>query len=54
MAEKYDEGGYLKLWISESRNADGLAELRAIIHNKSRLRAMFEAAYSDCIDHQGL
>ena len=54
MAEKYDEGGYLKLWIPESRNALGLAELRAIIHEKSRLRAMFEAAYSKCVDHQGL
>ncbi|MBR5158809.1 MAG: HD domain-containing protein [Bacteroidaceae bacterium] len=54
MAEKYDEGGYLKLWIPESRNALGLAELRAIIHEKSRLRAMFEAAYSECVDHQGL
>ncbi len=54
MAEKYDVGGYLKLWIPESRNADGLARLRDIIHEKSRLRAMFEAAYSDCIDHQGL
>ena len=54
MAEKYDEGGYLKLWIPESRNAQGLAELRAIIHEKSRLRAMFEAAYSECVDHQGL
>ena len=54
MAEKYDEGGYLKLWIPESRNADGLAALRAIIHDKSRLRAMFEAAYSECTDRQGL
>ena len=54
MAEKYDEGGYLKLWIPESRNAEGLAALRAIIHNESRLRAMFEAAYSDCIKSQGL
>ncbi len=54
MAEKYDVGGYLKLWIPESRNADGLARLRDIIHEKSRLRAMFEAAYSDCIDRQGL
>ena len=45
MAEKYDEGGYLKLWIPESHNADGLARLRDIIHDKSRLRMMFEAAY---------
>ncbi len=49
MAEKYDVGGYLKLWIPESRNADGLARLRAIIHDKSRLRAMFEAAFNECI-----
>jgi uncharacterized protein len=49
MAEKYDVGGYLKLWIPVSRNADGLARLRAIIHDKSRLRAMFEAAFNECI-----
>ena len=54
MAEKYDDGGYLKLWIPESRNADGLAKLRSIIHNKSRLRAMFEAAFADARNHQGL
>ena len=47
MAEKYDVGGYLKLWIPESRNAEGLAALRAIIHDKSRLRAMFEAAFDE-------
>ena len=49
MAEKYDDGGYLKLWIPESRNAEGLAALRDIIHDKSRLRAMFEAAFKECI-----
>ena len=54
MAEKYDEGGYMKLWIPESRNALGLARLRDIIHEKNRLRAMFEAAYSDCAKSQGL
>ena len=48
MADKYDEGGYLKLWIPESRNAAGLARLREIIHDKSRLRAMFETAYAEC------
>ena len=45
MAEKYDEGGYLKLWIPESHNAQGLARLREIIHDKNRLRILFEAAY---------
>ena len=49
MAEKYDIGGYLKLWIPESRNAEGLARLREIIHNESRLREYFEAAFNKCI-----
>ena len=49
MAEKYDIGGYLKLWIPESRNAEGLASLRDIIHNESRLREYFEAAFNKCI-----
>ncbi len=48
MAEKYDVGGYLKLWIPESRNADGLSRLREIIHDRERLRACFESAYSSC------
>ena len=51
MREKYDYGGYLKLWIPESRNADGLNRLRDIIHDKSRLRAMFEAAFDECCAH---
>lgn len=54
MAEKYDEGGYLKLWITESRNAEGLTRLREIIHDKSRLREFFEAAYESESGYQGL
>ena len=53
MAEKYDVGGYLKLWVPESRNAEGLALLREIIHNKSRLREYFEAAYNGAVKSQG-
>ena len=53
MAEKYDVGGYLKLWVPESRNAEGLAILREIIHNKSRLREYFEAAYNKACISQG-
>lgn len=48
MAEKYDVGGYLKLWIPESRNAEGLSRLREIIHDRDRLRASFESAYMSC------
>ena len=53
MAEKYDVGGYLKLWIPESRNAQGLNRLREIIHDKSRLREYFEAAYAETCKGQG-
>lgn len=43
MHEKYDFGGYLKLWIPESENAVGLAALRALIHDEKRLRQLFES-----------
>ena len=36
--EKYAEGGYLKLWLNSERNVQGLAQLRALIHNESELR----------------
>ena len=43
--EKYDHGGYLKLWIEESENATRLAELRAIIADKSQLRRLYDKIY---------
>ena len=39
--EKYDEGGYLKLWMDDSPNAAPLAELRALIKDESCLRKVF-------------
>lgn len=39
--EKYAEGGYLKLWMEESPNAAPLAELRDLIRDEERLRALF-------------
>ena len=36
--EKYAEGGYLKLWLNSERNVQGLAALRAMIHNEAELR----------------
>ncbi|MFI3285989.1 MAG: HD domain-containing protein [Rikenellaceae bacterium] len=39
---KYAEGGYLKLYISESGNAERLRELRAVINNKKELRDRFD------------
>lgn len=38
--EKYAEGGYLKLWLNSERNVQGLAALRALIHNEPELRSL--------------
>lgn len=48
MAEKYAEGGYLKLWIPESPNAERLEKLRAIIRDKDELRRRFDHCF-DCL-----
>lgn len=45
LLEKYAEGGYLKLWIAESPNADRLAELRRLIADRPRLRAVFDVLF---------
>lgn len=47
MAEKYAEGGYLKLWIPESPNAERLAQLRAIIKDSDKMREVFEQQWSE-------
>lgn len=39
--EKYGEGGYMKLYVAESRNGARLAELREMIADEARLRSMF-------------
>lgn len=46
LKEKYDEGGYLKLYVPESRNAESLNELRDIIKNRDRLREIFNDFYN--------
>ena len=45
LKEKYEEGGYLRLWIPQSPNAARLAELRALIKDRARLRALFDGFY---------
>ena len=45
--EKYAEGGYLHLLIPGSPNEAPLAELRAIIRDTARLRAIFEEIFSE-------
>ena len=44
--EKYGEGGYIKLWIPESDNADRLQEFRALIANEALLRGQLQSIYN--------
>ena len=45
--EKYYYGGYLKLFIPESRNAARLEELREIIGDRARLRSLFDVFFEE-------
>lgn len=45
MREKYDYGGYLKLWIPESANACRLEEFRQTLHDEARFRQLFDTIY---------
>jgi len=45
LLEKYAEGGYMRLWLHSERNVRSLEELRAIIRNEKRLRALCEQWY---------
>lgn len=45
MREKYDYGGYLKLWIEESDNSRRLEELRRLIADKAALRRLYDEIY---------
>ena len=42
LQEKYAEGGYLRLWIPESKNSKRLTELRRIISNPKQLKEIFD------------
>ena len=45
LLEKYAEGGYMKLWLNSERNVRSLEELRAIIRDEERLRALCKEWY---------
>ena len=47
MDEKYSYNGYIRLWIPGSPNEQKLKELRDIIANEQRLRALFEQHCQD-------
>ena len=51
LQEKYAEGGYLRLWIPESKNGARLAELRQMIANKKQLRQTFERLFAEELSH---
>lgn len=48
--EKYNYGGYLRLWIEESENGRRLEELRQIIADKSLLRTIYDEIYNEEIN----
>lgn len=45
LLEKYAEGGYMRLWLHSERNVRSLEDLRAIIRDENRLRALCEQWY---------
>ena len=45
--EKYNYGGYLRLWIAESENAKRLEELRQIIAQPKLLRQLYDEIYDE-------
>lgn len=47
LMEKYAPGGYLKLWFPNSKNAERLKELQAIIVDKKLLKSIFHQLYTE-------
>lgn len=47
LKEKYAAGGYLKLWIPESPNAEKLKALRTIICDNDKLRSYFDSFFDE-------
>lgn len=45
--EKYDYGGYLKLWIEGSKNEERLEELRRLIASPDKLREIYNKIYEE-------
>ena len=50
MREKYDYGGYLKLWIHQGENARRLEEFRQTLADKKAFRQLFDTIY-DTLTH---
>ena len=53
LAEKYGEGGYLKLWFAESDNARKLAELRKMMANPAVIDSLLEQLWNEEMERSG-
>ena len=47
LMEKYAPGGYLKLWLPDSKNAERLKELQSIIADEVRLKSIFHRMFEE-------
>lgn len=47
--EKYDYGGYLRLWFEESENGERLEQLRQLIANREALRSAYDKIYDELV-----
>ncbi len=45
MREKYDYGGYLKLWIPQGQNAQNLEKFRQLLADQTEFRHLFDSIY---------
>lgn len=48
LRSKYAPGGYLRLYIPESKNAERLEKLRALLASPAQLREAFDRLYEAC------
>lgn len=47
LRQKYGHGGYMRLWLEESPNAEPLARLQLLIADTEHLRSLFDKIYDE-------
>lgn len=52
LREKYGDGGYLKLWIPGTPNAQRLEQLRSVIRDEPRIRTLVQQLLTEEISRQ--
>ena len=50
MNEKYAEGGYLKLWIPQSHNAQNLNAFREVLNDEKSIKRLFENMWNRLVE----